>query len=776
MSSDFIFSKRIKFIAFFIPILWVLFGFLFIQQRVSDLKEIQYKELSRDMEDELQTLITEKKETILIIAMAIASNTEIRQALLQQSTTMTLNAFSWRLKENTSLNNIWFQVIAANGKSAYRSWTTKSGDDLSKARLDVSRMIKNPKISSSISTGKFDLSFKSMVPIYNENIFIGFIEVLGKFNSIASKMQKKDYDIVILVDKKYKQQLTHAHTKKFVDDYYVANMNAKPTLLKLIKNETVEHYLSTSKHHTCQNTSILVTTYHLKDIHNEKMAYFLLFKDINHINVDKIIQTRDRLALFFFLVFIFLSAVLYYSYSKKYKKFIHKINLKLEEEVIKKTQELQKKTNQLEYLANHDPLTGLANRLLFLDRLGQSTKHAKRSKTTISVLFLDLDRFKEVNDTYGHEVGDKLLQAVAKKLQASVREEDSIARLGGDEFTIILQDIDDNDIITTANKITALMQEKITIDAKDIYTTFSIGISRFPEDGVTPEILLRNADTAMYKAKEMGKNQYQFYNQKMTELAVERSTIEHQLRLALENNELIAYYQPKIDANTKTVVGMEALVRWNHKEFGIIMPDKFISIAEDTGLIIPLDKWMMRETMRTMKVWHNQGLNTGKLSINLSIKQLEDLNCVADLKALLDEIDINPHYIELEVTESQIMKDPELSINILSQIRDLGISISIDDFGTGYSSLSYLKKLPIDKVKIDRSFIQDLPYDENDIAIVRAIIALASSLKLEIIAEGVETKEQLDFLVNEGCSTIQGYYYSKPIPKNEYEDFLVHYQ
>ena len=320
------------------------------------------------------------------------------------------------------------------------------------------------------------------------------------------------------------------------------------------------------------------------------------------------------------------------------------------------------------------------------------------------------------------------------------------------------------------------MQDKISIANTDLFVTFSIGISNFPQDGDTPTILLRNADTAMYKAKELGKNQYQFYNQEMTELAIQRAEIEHDLRLALENGELIPYFQPKFNALTNKIIGMEALIRWEHPIKGLIPPNDFITIAEEIGLIIPIDKFMMQKSIQIVQEWQKEGLDTGVISLNLSIKQLEKEDCIDTLKNLLTSFSLIPEMLELEITENQIMNNPEISITILQEIRNLGIGISVDDFGTGYSSLSYLKRLPINKLKIDKSFIDDLPDDKDDVAITKAIIALAESLGLDLIAEGVETKEQLEFLVSKGCNIIQGYYYSKPLPAHAYRELLLKYQ
>ena len=756
-------------IIFLFPILWLVSGYIYTTKHIRELTNLKYTEITKEMNNELKTLISEKSETMLIIAMAISQNPQIENMLLYNAGEMELDAFSEQLRQNTSLKNIWFQVVTADGTSIYRSWT-KKGANLKKVRIDIAQMIENPQSMSSISVGKFDLSFKSMVPIFDNNdVFIGFIETIAKFNSITIKMQKKDYDTVILVDEKYKDQLTHPFTKTFIEDYYVANLNADKKLLSLIKKKTVSHFLNADKNHVCKDIKKLVSVFDLKDINDNNMSYFLLFHDLSKIDMSAVIQTKERFILFIGSIFIFILLIYYYIYSMKYKKFIQDVNSRLGLEVDHKTKELQ-------HIANHDNLTGLPNRLLFLDRLEQSIKHSKRNHTSVSVLFLDLDRFKEVNDTFGHDVGDQLLQKISKKLSHLIREEDTVSRLGGDEFTIILNDLNENNIIKVTQKIISTMQDKISIANTDLFVTFSIGISNFPQDGDTPTILLRNADTAMYKAKELGKNQYQFYNQEMTELAIQRAEIEHDLRLALENGELIPYFQPKFNALTNKIIGMEALIRWEHPIKGLIPPNDFITIAEEIGLIIPIDKFMMQKSIQIVQEWQKEGLDTGVISLNLSIKQLEKEDCIDTLKNLLTSFSLIPEMLELEITENQIMNNPEISITILQEIRNLGIGISVDDFGTGYSSLSYLKRLPINKLKIDKSFIDDLPDDKDDVAITKAIIALAESLGLDLIAEGVETKEQLEFLVSKGCNIIQGYYYSKPLPAHAYRELLLKYQ
>jgi len=411
--------------------------------------------------------------------------------------------------------------------------------------------------------------------------------------------------------------------------------------------------------------------------------------------------------------------------------------------------------------------------MLFLDRLEQNIRYAKRHNTHVSVFFLDLDRFKEINDTFGHEAGDRLLQHITQRLKTCVREYDTIARLGGDEFTIIIEGANNKQLVSIIQKIIYKMKAPIQINGYTMHTTFSIGVSSYPEDGDTTEILLRNADTAMYKAKDKGRNTYEFYNESMTEQVLKRVRLETDLRQAIEHGDFQAFYQPKLNALTNKVIGMEALIRWEHKTMGMIPPDEFIPLAEEIGLIAKIDEWMMRHTLNRANQWYQEGLFLGKLSLNISMIQLEDDNFIDKVKKIISQTDFNPESLELEITESQIMKNPESTISILNKIKALGITISIDDFGTGYSSLSYLKRLPIDRLKIDKSFVQDIPDDEDDTAIIRAIISLAQSLKLKIIAEGVETVEQKDFLVESGCENIQGYFYSKPLPEDEFRDFLT---
>jgi len=437
-------------------------------------------------------------------------------------------------------------------------------------------------------------------------------------------------------------------------------------------------------------------------------------------------------------------------------------------------EDLLEQKEKLHYQAHYDALTDLPNRILFHDRLEQAIEKAKRNKSKVALLFIDLDHFKEINDSLGHKSGDEVLKIVAKRLENTIRDEDTLSRLGGDEFTIVIERLKKGeDASLLAQKIIKVLTKPIEINNNLLYVSSSIGISLYPEDGDSVQNLLKYADSAMYKAKNEGRNNFQFYSSEMTALALERVVMEASFRAALDNEDFVVYYQPQINAQSNSFIGMEALVRWKDKTRGIVSPAKFIPLAESTGLIVTLDRFVMRTAMKQISKWYAKGLNPGVLALNLAIKQLQQKDFFSMLKALMKETGCRAEWLELEITEGQIMQNPEEAIKILNQVSKLGIELAVDDFGTGYSSLSYLKKLPIDRLKIDQSFVKNLPNDEEDIAITKAVIGLAKGLNLSIIAEGVETKEQKEFLLDNGCNNIQGYFYAKPMPANELEDYLL---
>jgi diguanylate cyclase (GGDEF)-like protein/PAS domain S-box-containing protein len=423
---------------------------------------------------------------------------------------------------------------------------------------------------------------------------------------------------------------------------------------------------------------------------------------------------------------------------------------------------------QVEYQAYHDSLTALPNRLLFRDRIALALAHVKRAGRLSAVMFLDLDQFKLVNDTLGHTVGDRLLQAIGARLVSCVRAEDTVARMGGDEFTILLAELSDRRAAAqVAQKILEAVRHPVTIDEHELYVTTSIGIAVFPDEGTDAESLLKNADRAMYRAKELGRDNYQFASSALVEPAESRLAMERALHRALERDELVVHYHPMVEIATGRVVGAEALVRWNHPDQGLIQPEDFIPLAEETQLIVPIGAWVMRTACKQMKAWHDAGHTRLRVAVNLSPRQFSDRELASTIETILAETGFAAQYLDLEITESTAMHNAELTLTILNRLKAMGIRISIDDFGTGYSSLSYLKRFPIDTVKIDQDFVRDLTPD--DAAIITAVISMARALNLRVIAEGVETQEQLDFLRREQCGEMQGYLYSEPLPAAEFE-------
>ncbi|WP_291632622.1 bifunctional diguanylate cyclase/phosphodiesterase [Clostridium sp.] len=430
--------------------------------------------------------------------------------------------------------------------------------------------------------------------------------------------------------------------------------------------------------------------------------------------------------------------------------------------------DFEEKINRLQY---YDLLTDTPNRKLFINTLENEIIKANDKPVKFAVLFIDLDNFKEINDTLGHEYGDKVLKNVAISFKDSIREGDLVSRVGGDEFFILMKNIEDySEISCLCKKLLSSLNCQVSIDDKHVYTSASIGITVFPDDGHKTYILLKNADTAMYSAKYNGKSKYSFFNKGMSDVVVRRVEIEKGLRSALEDNELEIYYQPQIDIINNKIKGFEALLRWNSSELGRISPEEFIPVAEQSGLIIPMGNWVIKNAFLQNNLWKSKGYVYDTIAINLSAIQLQNDNFEKNLKNIIIETKVNTRFVELEITESILMKDFDKSIKLLNEIRDLGINIALDDFGTGYSSLSYLKRLPINTLKIDKSFIDNIVINERERAIVDGIIQLAQKIDLDVIAEGVESNDQIKLLQSMGCNQIQGYYFSKPLPADEIEE------
>ena len=435
--------------------------------------------------------------------------------------------------------------------------------------------------------------------------------------------------------------------------------------------------------------------------------------------------------------------------------------------------EARQLAQQIIYQANHDVLTQLPNRNLLQSWLQHAIAHAHRTGKDFAILFLDLDRFKTVNDSLGHSAGDTLLRAMAARLQASRRAEDIIVRLGGDEFVIVLEDLLREEwVAVVARKILKILEPPFFIGGQEFFLTGSIGISLFPRDGEDAETLLKNADTAMYRAKETGGNNIQFYAKDMNLRVVERLKMEQDLRYALERQELELHYQPQADLKNGRIVGVEALLRWEHPQHGLISPGKFVPLAEETGLIVPIGEWVLRTACEQAKAWQARGLPALRVAVNLSPRQFIQQDMTDMVLNILRETGLEARCLDLEITESLIMQDVDRGIAILRALKSLGLRLSIDDFGTGYSSLNYLKRFPIDQLKIDRSFVHDITTNQDDAAIALAVIAMAHSMKLRVIAEGVETGGQLAFLRLNRCDEMQGYYLSRPLPAQEITAFL----
>ncbi len=429
--------------------------------------------------------------------------------------------------------------------------------------------------------------------------------------------------------------------------------------------------------------------------------------------------------------------------------------------------------DQLHYMAHHDMLTDLPNRLTFVDRLVQVKALAKRQKNQLAVMFLDLDRFKMINDTLGHDTGDQMLQETANRLVSCVREVDTVARFGGDEFAILLVNPNSTENIEKiAVKILQRLAQPMKLDEKELFITTSIGVAIFPKDGDDEEELLKKADIAMYQSKALGRNTCHFYSAEMDHNSERRMVLENSLRKALDREEFYILYQPKVCLQSSQVTALEALLRWEHPQLGLIPPNDFISLAEESGLIVPLGEWVLREACLQNLQWQQQGLPPVRMAVNLSGFQLERQDFTDRVKAILDETGLEGKYLELEITETVIMQNPEFAVKVLNQLKEMGIHISIDDFGTGYSSLAHLKRFSVNTLKIDKSFVTEVELNNTDAAIASAIIAMGKSLDLSVIAEGVETEGQREFLKKEQCHEMQGFLFSKPLPATEIETIL----
>lgn len=532
------------------------------------------------------------------------------------------------------------------------------------------------------------------------------------------------------------------------------------------------------------NTIFVKASTQLKDVGNQSIGVLYLEYPLK--TSTKVIENLEKMSMYASIIIIILIVILLFVLQRRllaplehFKKALEEVASGTPIKEIPSTITAHADTNiislfdYLHKLSYHDYLTDLPNRRFSYNYINHSVEKAQQKQTKVAVLYIDLDRFKNVNDSLGHSMGDQLLKIVAARLLNVVGDKGIVSRLGGDEFAIILNEIKDvNEVTIIAESLIATFKEPFIIGDYDLFVTSSIGISMFPHDGHTVKELYMNADVAMYRAKEQGRNKYQYYRSDMNSTLVDKLKLESDLRKALEKNEMFLTYQPKINIDTNEIIGMEALIRWLHPELGIIAPNDFIPIAEETGLIISLGEWVLKTACRQNKLWQDQGMPNLKVAVNISARQFQHNDIVETVTKVLEETKLDPKYLELEITESTVMNYAEETIKTLNELKDMGVSVSIDDFGTGYSSLSYLKLFPIKSLKIDRSFIKDIEKDHGDLAIAKSVITLGHALNFEVVAEGVENKDHFDILKREKCDVSQGYYYSPPVTAEIFENLL----
>lgn len=601
-------------------------------------------------------------------------------------------------------------------------------------------------------------------------------------------LQKSTHNIVVVVPIKYYATTQGALVVVFKIGAIARHIipNDLPVSLRLYNDQKLIFHYSESNYQEYRHIMLqpLTKTPYLSAL-NLNMEYGLL-QSVYMKPVQEALMPIIIIGLLFILLGIFLSYLLAENMTRPivelYRRVVFSSDgeytrcspLGSDDELEILAEAFDERSLSLQHLSKYDPLTGLPNRLFFIDRLENAILRAQRDDTMLAVLFIGLDNFKGVNDSMGHNVGDELLIKISKMLSRQLRQSDTIARFGGDQFVILVDDFSEEKIfIDIINQIMELFKEQIQIDYFRLFITASIGIALYPQNGKTSEALLQNADTAMYKAKEEGRDNYQFYTTEMTQIAYDRMYLRNQIQTGILKEEFIVFYQGQVDMRTGRLTGMEALIRWNHPEAGLVSPDKFVPLAEETGLIVEIDRWVMRTAMKQFALWADKGLNIGKLSLNLSLLQLKNSDFLDIVAKAIEQSGIKTSQLQFEITETQIMKNPEESIAMLHELKKLGLTLAIDDFGTGHSSLSYLKRLPVDKLKIDQSFVRGLPDNHDDAQLTQAIISMALSLNLELIAEGVETQEQADYLVKHGCNEAQGYLYYRPTNAKEIESRLV---
>lgn len=701
-------------------------GYIYTTRVVAERKDAIYFQAAKQMAYDFEKSIKEKVKEVAVAAtvMSASSKKDVQRAPLL-------------LKKYSLFEKINFHYEKISQEKPKQSITT-----------DVIFYKDTPYIT-----------VRAVAPVYDVGgNYLAELRADADFTAPSLHFDTKGYQVIAIVDSNGSRYISNP--------FYFSNLIETINIMSRQKKQHLSRYV------VDERSGLLLSAFELKSADKAHKTKIIIAKELKDIDLSSIDEIVENIILIAALLFLLLMLLLYKVFITNYSRSIGNYYEELLDELAEKDLEIQRQADVIKFMAMNDPLTGLENKVSLVRKLEDVISNAKINDEQIGIVFLDLDKFKKINDVYGHEIGDILLQKVAERLKECAHKNDLIARLSGDEFVIVETKMTSVSNTNLIEKIVLAMKRPFYIKNKDIHVTFSIGRSVLGEDGDDADTLLKNAETAMYISKDIGPNNYISYDPSMGKVTQKRLELDKNIRNALKNEELVPYYQPKINAKTNEVIGLETLIRWKDAKKGIIYPSEFIPFCQESDLIIDIDRYMLVHSMRQVLAWQREGINTGKLSVNVSAKKLEKVNFVSELKQIILSENFDPQYLELEILETQIMNHPKRSATMLKELKELGISISIDDFGTGYSSLSYLKDLPIDRIKIDRSFVIDLPYNKDSVSIVKTIIALAKNLGLDMIAEGVETKEQLDFLVAEGCVNIQGYYFSKPLSSLVCKDYL----
>ena len=879
----------------------LLFLEIYYNYKFEQRSEQGFEKAVAESESIMQASLRANHEKIALTALYLSKNDFIKQALVQKNPDL-LKFDSDLLKHDEfgSLGKVLVHVLDEKGVSFYRSWSNLTGDNMLEISQDLTQFYQNPKITHVLSPGIYSLTLKTIIPIYDNQKFIGAFQVKGLLDGLALDMKRADIQSLILLDKRFRKQMINQSESVYINNQLV--INGEVELIRYYLQNNLQTRAENAAYVLDNDSGQFISIYRFVDKSNQPLAKIVMFRPLTPI----LAQNMPMIGVFYGLIFgtfgLFWMLLIFYVYYRKmrdkddeiltmqtavkkldfkmsnlgrfwqtvidrlndsvlvvnrgqetmlmngtasrlmelrkfkdrdcakcsYMFYSNKLkcpehieqcsiresfNLKkpisIVEEItvdrdkrfyefkatpsldsrnnvvqvvevghditsfVRAKKQLEEQKSRLNKMAFYDSLTNLPNRRLFSDRLQQAMNLSQRNGKGVALMFMDLDFFKQVNDTHGHETGDKILIECSKRLKSSIRKIDTVSRLGGDEFTIIIEQFENrNAVVDIVQNILNVISKPFHVDGKDFYMTTSIGISIYPGDGDTMTDLIKNADIAMYQAKELGRNSYSFYNQEMTKKAIDRINLEHQLRVAIEQKQFEVHYQPQYHLETGEICGFEALVRWRHPVEGLLLPFVYIELAEETGMIIDIGEQVIEQAMDAITKWHNSGLTNQRMAINISAMQFTNEKLLKTIENSLKKTQCRPEWIELEITETAVMKDIIYADTVLAKLKEMGISIAIDDFGTGYSSLVQLRRLPIDKIKIDQSFIYHLPESTEDLEITKTIINMAHGLKVATIAEGIESHQQSECIQSFGCLHAQGFLFSHPQPMSKIQKLL----